>query len=654
VASSSGLWLQHGIRSMDDIVILIADDSADIRNFLSEDILGPEGYVVHTTSDGQAALQKMRELQPDLLITDHGMPGLTGIELIRQLQDEMPLVPIILITGEGSENLAADALRAGAANYLIKPFDADSLLEAVKLALEEGRRRIEWLQARARAEANAQALQRRVQELEALAKIGRSVGAGLDLDEMLTMIVDAAVRLTDAEEGCLLLLDEESGELYMRASKNFDQEFTQSFRLRSNDSLAGQVVETGKVVILDETSPRKIMTAYLVHALIYVPLMVRGNPVGVLGVDNRQEGHALTHEHVKVMRALADYAAIAIDNARLYEQSESQRRKLEAIIAQTRNGVLVLDENQCVLLINQAACDILGVDADVIGRPATEISDDAAVLELLKTEGDTPHWEEVELRDSKIYNAQRADIEGIGQVIVLHDISRLKEIDRIKSEFVTTVTHDLRSPLTAILGYVELVARAGDLNEQQQEFIRRVHLSVDQITSLITDLLDLGRIEAGLDESKEPTQVPVLARYALEGMRAFAETRAVTLEEDLCDDLPLVIGDPLRLRQMVGNLIENAIKYTPAGGKVHVDCREEDDQVILRVRDTGIGISPGDQSRLFSRFFRGSNVPDQEAGTGLGLSIVKSIVDNHNGRIWIESRLGVGTAVTVVLPAAPA
>jgi two-component system NtrC family sensor kinase len=251
-----------------------------------------------------------------------------------------------------------------------------------------------------------------------------------------------------------------------------------------------------------------------------------------------------------------------------------------------------------------------------------------------------------------IYNAQRADIEGIGQAIVFHDISHLKEVDRIKSEFVTTVTHDLRSPLTAILGYVELIERTGTLNEQQKDFIRRVHISVDQITNLITDLLDLGRIEAGLHESKEPTQVPVLVKYALDSMRAFAETRNITLEDDLRDDVPTVNGDPLRLRQMIGNLLENAIKYTPAGGKVRIECREEDDQVIVRVRDTGIGISPSDQPKLFNRFFRGSNVPERETGTGLGLSIVKSIVDNHNGRIWVESRLDLGSVFTVVLPAA--
>jgi len=307
-----------------------------------------------------------------------------------------------------------------------------------------------------------------------------------------------------------------------------------------------------------------------------------------------------------------------------------------------------------VQFINTTAREIFGVDTDVIGRPILEIFDDPGILTLLGIASDASRWEEIELNGGKVFNAQRTQIEGLGHVIVLHDISHLKEVDRIKSEFVTTVSHDLRSPLTAILGYVELIESAGTLNEQQTEFIRRVHIGVDQITNLISNLLDLGRIEAGLDESKEPLQLPVLAKYAVESMKAFAESRAISVEEKLNDKVPLVKGDPIRLRQMIGNLLENAIKYTPQGGKVCIDCQAENDQVILRVRDTGIGIASSDQARLFDKFFRGSNVPEEETGSGLGLSIVKSIVDSHNGRIWVESKLRVGTVVTVVLPEAPA
>jgi two-component system NtrC family sensor kinase len=232
----------------------------------------------------------------------------------------------------------------------------------------------------------------------------------------------------------------------------------------------------------------------------------------------------------------------------------------------------------------------------------------------------------------------------------MYDITHLKKLDRIKSEFVTTVSHDLRSPLTAILGYIELVDQAGPLTDQQQEFVHRVRLSVEQISRLVADLLDLGRIEAGLDTRKEDTPISVLARYALQGLASTAKAKKITLQVDLQEKLPLVHGDPIRLRQVIANLLENALKYTPPGGRVVLDAHVEDDQIIICISDTGPGIPPADQPYLFDKFFRASNVPEEARGTGLGLSIVKSIVEQHDGRIWVESELGKGATFTVVLP----
>ncbi len=637
---------------MTEASILVAEDSTDIRQLLEDTVLKPAGYAVRSVGDGMSALALARELKPDLIITDQNMPNLSGTEMARRLHFDLPYIPVILITSEGSEGLAVEAMRSGVVDYLTKPFEAELLLAAVGRALATGRRWQTMVSAQSEAEANTQALEHRLHELETLAHIGRTVTATLDQDAVLTTVVEAAVRLTEAEEGSLLLLDEDTGELYMRASKNFDEEFARTFRLQIQDSLAGQVIASGKPVILDESAPQKIKTSYLVHSLVYVPLRVHGRTIGVLGVDNRKAGRALTREAMTVMMAMADYAAIAIENAQLYNRSEAERRKLEAILKQTEDGVIVVDQENRLLLMNHTAQQAFGVNDRLVGRSVVETFDDQQLLALLRAPGDLPRREEIVLRDGRVFNAQRTPIQGVGQAVVMQDITHLKELDRIKSEFVTTVSHDLRSPLTAILGYVELIDRAGEVNDQQREFIRRVRHSVEQIRVLITDLLDLGRIEAGMDAAKQSTPLPVLARYAIDGLRASAESKNLKLEADLPDDLPLITGDPIRLRQLIGNLLENAIKYTPPGGRVHIETLSEDDQVILRVSDNGPGIPPADQPYLFDKFFRASNVPDETPGTGLGLSIVKSIVDSHNGRIWVESVLGQGTRFTVVLPAA--
>ncbi|HEY46532.1 MAG: hypothetical protein AMJ88_11765 [Anaerolineae bacterium SM23_ 63] len=636
---------------MSESLILVADDSREIRNFLEENVLVPAGYLVRSAEDGMSALILAREIKPDLLITDQQMPNLTGIELIQQLKRELPHLPAILITSEGSEFLVVEALRAGAVDYLTKPFEAEHLLAAVGRALTERRRWESLVEARSEAQASAEDLASRLRALEALTLVGRTVTSLLDLDEVLTTVVEAAVRLTGAQEGSLLLVDDESGELYMRASKNFDEEFARTFRLHVLDSLAGQVITSGESILVDESSPQEILTSYPVQSLIYVPLRLRGKVIGVLGVDHRKAGRSLTYEDRDMMMAMADYAAVAIENAQLFQRSEVERNKFETILTQSENGVIVTDPESRLLLINRAAMQIFGVEGRLVGKPVVEIFDDEKLVSLLCTKGKHPHLDEIEVDTERFYSVQRTPIEGVGQAIVFHDITHLRELDRIKSEFVTTVSHDLRSPLTAVLGYLELIDRAGKVNEQQGEFIRRAQMSVTQITELVNDLLELGRVEAGLDMAKEDTPLTVLARYAIEGLRGSAEAKEITLDVDLQEFAPLVNGDPVRLRQMIGNLLDNAIKYTPEDGVVRLAVEAEGDQVILRISDTGVGIPQADQPYLFDKFFRASNVPEDLPGTGLGLSIVKSIVDNHGGRIWVDSKLGEGTTFTVVLQA---
>jgi two-component system NtrC family sensor kinase len=632
--------------------ILVADDSREIRRFLEETVLIPAGYRVRSVGDGMSALALAQELEPDVVITDHQMPNLTGLQLIERLRKKSPHTPVILISSEGSDLMALEANQAGAADFLVKPFQPDTLLHSLQRVLGRSLKAVTRPTGEAAPSLEAD-LQRRLHELETLARIGRTVTAMLNVDEVLRTVVEEAVQLTGAEEGSLLLLDEETGELYMRASKNFDDDFASAFRLHVRDSLAGQVIKTGKPILLDESSPQKIKTAYLVHSLIYVPLSVRGKTIGVLGVDNRKAGSVLSQQDVTVMMAMADYAAIAIENAQLYYRTESERRKLETVIKDTNSGVIVVDPEHRVMMLNQTAKAAFNVTGEYFGRSIAEVFDHSQLLEVIRSRAGSSRREEIGVDDGRIFSVQKSSINGVGYSIVMHDITHLKDLDRIKSEFVTTVSHDLRSPLTAILGYVELIERAGPMTAQQEDFIGRVRISVEQIADLVSDLLDLGRIESGLDTSKERTPMAVLTHYALDSFRNRITAKGLRLQTKLQEGLPFVYGDPIRLRQMVDNLLENAMKYTPSNGTIFVEAEAEDDQVILRIRDTGPGIPHQDQPFLFDKFFRASNTPEDAPGTGLGLSIVKSIVDQHEGRIWVDSELGQGATFTVVLPALP-
>jgi two-component system NtrC family sensor kinase len=439
----------------------------------------------------------------------------------------------------------------------------------------------------------------------------------------------------------------------MRAGKNFQEEFVSTFRLPIRDTLAGQVLRTGKPVLIDKKTPQKIKTSYQVYTLIYVPLMVQDRVIGVLEVDNGKSRNPFSEDHLNLMSALADYAAIAIENARLYSYSEIERNKLEKILTRIEEGVIVVDNEKRILLVNRKARETFEIsEKHLLGKRARDVIHHQDLLEIIgrqKQDG-RPSCVEIPLEDGRVLNAQLTPITDVGLVVTMQDITHLKELDRIKSDFVNTVSHDLRSPLTAILGYVELIERVGSINQQQKEFVRRIQLSVNSITALINDLLDLGRIEAGFDARNEIVPLQAIIHYSVDGLINRSQEKLQELKLLVPDDLPPVLGNPVRLRQMLSNLISNAIKYTPKGGKITITARVEGNQIITQVIDNGPGIPPTDQPYIFDKFYRASNIQTGTPGTGLGLAIVKSIVENHMGRIWVDSVVNGGSTFTVVLP----
>ena len=334
------------------------------------------------------------------------------------------------------------------------------------------------------------------------------------------------------------------------------------------------------------------------------------------------------------------------------QQRLDELQKLDTIVEHIEDGVIMLDEQSNLLLINPAARKAFGLwqDDAVKGKPVSEVLPHPDLKILLSDINNPLPQNEITFEDGRVLSAQCTPIPRIGVAITMQDITYLKQIDRLKNEFVHTVSHDLRSPLTAILGYVDLLDRVGPVNDQQREFIRRVQNSVQSITSLVNDLLELGRIEAGFDTQKEVVPLEGIIRDTLETLGGQISDKKMNLHLNLPMDIPQMRGNPIRLRQMLDNLIGNAIKYTPEGGEITIDVEAQNDQVILRISDTGPGIPPADQPHIFEKFYRASNVPKGVGGSGLGLSIVKSIVENHQGRIWVESLLGQGSAFTVVLP----
>ncbi len=333
--------------------------------------------------------------------------------------------------------------------------------------------------------------------------------------------------------------------------------------------------------------------------------------------------------------------------------SESERSRLEAVFLNIHDGVIILDQQNQILLINPAMCRSFGLDEkSVIGKAVLDVISHPDLRALLtRTDHNDPlQYHEVSFADGRVGNAQLTIIHGVGFALTMQDITYLKEMDRIRSEFVHTVSHDLRSPLTSVIGYTELVERAGTLNDLQKDFLNRIQDSVQQITGLINDLLDIGSIEAGFDTRREFVQLEGILRYTLDILQGQITSKHLTIKTDIGKSLPPLRANPIRLRQVMDNVVGNAIKYSRPDDEIQISIHAEDDQMILQVTDHGPGIPATDQPRIFDKFFRGSNITSDVEGSGLGLAIVKTIVESHQGRIWVESVEGKGSSFFIVLP----
>ncbi|RPI92242.1 MAG: PAS domain-containing protein [Chloroflexi bacterium] len=333
--------------------------------------------------------------------------------------------------------------------------------------------------------------------------------------------------------------------------------------------------------------------------------------------------------------------------------SEAEHAQLEAVFNTIHDSVMILDHEHVILLLNPAMCRAFGISAKTaVGKPVLDVIKHPDLVTLI-TSADTKdlyQYHEVSFPDGRVGNARFIAIHEVGYALTMHDISYLKEADQIRSEFVHTVSHDLRSPLTSVIGYTELVERAGPLNDDQQEFIHRIQDSIQHITSLINDLLDLGSVEAGIDTRREFVQLEGILRYTIEMLHAQIKAKRLKIRTDIAPALPTLRANPLRLRQVLDNVVGNAIKYSNVGGEIQISIHAEDDQLILKVTDQGPGIPSTDQPRIFDKFYRGTNVGSGIEGSGLGLAIVKNIVESHQGRIWVESTIGKGSSFFIVLP----
>lgn len=508
---------------------------------------------------------------------------------------------------------------------------------------------------------------RRSQESSTLLAIAQALSSTLDLTEVLDLVACSTAQACPANRCSILLLSQDKKELMpimsQLASGKADRELWATFGEGYAEAvdefpILQEAIKERKPVILDGPTgsaiPKKWIEPFDIVSLLIVPLISKDEVIGLMALDHVEEGQRFTDEQVNLAITISTHAAMAIENARLHTAIAEERAKLEAIISGTTDAVIVTDAQNRVLLMNQAAQRAFDVETvPEVGTPLEKVLSNERLLALFaqpEAKGEALP-EEIPLSDGRTLYASLTPVAEVGRIAVMQDITYLKELDNMKSDFVATVSHDLRSPVASISGFATLLPEVGELNEPQQDFVESIRLSAAKMMTLIDNLLDLGKIEARVGMEMKPCQLATVINEAAESLKEQAGAKEIVFQLDLPPELPLVQGSQVRLDQAVSNLVSNAIKFTPEGGKISVSAREEKGEVVVEIKDTGIGIAPEDQVHLFEKFYRvESEETSSIEGTGLGLAIVKSIVEGHGGRVWVKSQLGQGSTFAFSLP----
>lgn len=511
----------------------------------------------------------------------------------------------------------------------------------------------------------------RLRQREYLLQISRAITAQLDLTSVLSLAINAAVEILAGNSGLIALYEEDgSDELRVRASAGLPREVWPAFAPLLGLALDRTPLDTMRQRLREVAAD----TGLALRQLIALPLTVRDMPVGVIYVFRAALNVGFSADDEQFLQAFADQAAIAVSNARLYQGVLREKQRLDAMIEQSADGVMILDNRWRITTFNKAMEQLTGWSRDeAIGRPCAE------VLGIRNAQGMNiclidcplqrrPHatnpvvegW--ITSRDGREvyvqsrYAPQRGSMGTFqGAIANVRDITEQKREEELQSTFVSVISHELKTPVSIIKGYAGTLRRedATWSEETLREGLRVIEEEADRLAHQIQDLLDVSRLQAGgmrLDLSD--WSLPTLAQEVAQVFAAQTDGR-FEFELRFPDDFPPVHADYERTRMVLTNLVSNAVKYSPEGGTIRLGGRAENQIAIGYVSDQGIGIPPEEQQRIFDRFYRVDNRLRRETqGTGLGLFLARAIVEAHGGRIWVESQVGRGSRFFFTLPLA--
>jgi PAS domain S-box-containing protein len=702
--------------------ILLIDDNEEnltlLRNLLERD-----GYRVLTANDGISGLQQVRQTRPDLILSDLRMPGFDGFELTRHIRNDKSLgfIPIILITSARDNNDKIKALDSGADDFLVKPIQRLELSARVRSLLKLKQSQDELLKSREEYARLFQEAQQRAMELATLNETALRISGQISLHELLQIITIKSCELLHAQSAVIYLCDHESQTLTVHSEYNTPRSFLGE-TIRFEEGVAGWVARYAMPMRQNnyadwDGKAQAYANDREITAVLGVPLISSGQVVGVLEVLNDMYIRVFNDEDVRLLNLLAPQASVAIRNAMLYDELTRQHDFVNSVLNSVNDGILMLDSEFRVALCNPRFTELLKLepqqimgqhmrdvatmlDETVESEPPFSAESMARILRELRRNPEHGFSRRVDIMDPKrrsiewsAFSVRNQERHIIGWLNVFHDVSQQRELEQLREDFIHMLVHDLRNPLTSVIGGIELASSTAEDEEtepQQRAFLMEtIKKNSYVLLNMINDLLEVNRLEAGkLPITLEEVPLKELVESSLAQVTITANDKRIHIENQTPQDEVWINIDMEKMRRVVVNLLSNSIKFSPQGSEITIRAEVEEGvrrrgntsaldpnrlrqsttqflrdrygengprpkALLFSINDNGPGIPPESLDRIFDKFsqVQSKGAPRREKqGFGLGLTWCKLVAEAHGGRIWAESEVGKGSTFFMSIP----